>query len=424
MGGTPLRVLYLAGFFPPDVIAKRAGGIAATLASRGHRVTVITRWPTHLDGRSYAAQELDAADGGLPAGVEVIRLQAQERRSAATWRRILSQVDFAARAALRAVRLASGHDVVLAYTPPPFIGLAAWLAAKLSRRPLVLEVQDLYPAQALALGVVRPGVVTAVASAVERLLYRGAERLVVVTEGFREHALDVGADPSRLRMIPNSCDVAAFRPDVEPLPAPWDALAQEEPGPAGAANRPCLTALFAGTVGLAQGSEVILDAAAALAHRPDIAFEVWGGGARYPALREGAHARGLGNVRFGPAVSHRDMPRVLARGDVLLLTLHPDPVFSRVLPSKLSEYLAMGRPVAAAASGEVPRILQDAGAGLAVAPLDGAALARAVAQLADDPALRSAMGRRARALAEERFPHERVSGAFAAVVEEAAGAPD
>ncbi|HSW29271.1 MAG TPA: glycosyltransferase family 4 protein [Longimicrobiales bacterium] len=424
MGGTPRRVLYLAGFFPPDVIAKRAGGIAATLASRGHRVTVITRWPTHLDGRSYTAQELEAADRDLPGGVDVIRLQAQERRSAATWRRILSQLDFAARAALRAVRLASRNDVVLAYTPPPFIGPAAWLAAKLCRRPLVLEVQDLYPAQALALGVVRPGMITAAAAAVERLLYRGAERLVVVTEGYREHAVGVGADPSRIRVIPNSCDVDAFRPDVEPLPSPWDALVQEGAGPAGATSRLRFTAVFAGTVGLAQGSEVILDAAAALAHRPDIVCEVWGGGARYPALREGAAARGLGNVRFGPAVAHRDMPRVLARGDVLVLTLHPDPVFTRVLPSKLSEYLAMGRPVAAAASGEVARILERAGAGLAVAPLDGAGLAGAVARLADDAALRSAMGRRARALAEERFPHELVSGAFAAVVEEAAAAPD
>jgi colanic acid biosynthesis glycosyl transferase WcaI len=406
-GTPPRRVLYLTGFFPPDVIAKRAGGIAATLASRGHRVTVVTRWPTHLDGRSYTRAELEAADRELPAGVEVVRIPAPERRSAATWRRILSQIAFAARAALRATRLAFSHDVVLAYTPPPFTGAAAWLAAKLGHRPLVLEVQDLYPAQALALGVVRPGMVTAVAAAVERLLYRGAERLVVVTEGYREHALEVGAAAERLRVIPNSCDVDAFRPDVEPLPAPWD-------GPA----RPRFTVLFAGTVGLAQGSEVILDAAAALRDRPDIGFEVWGGGARYPVLERGAAERGLANVRFGPGVSHRDMPRVLARGDALLLTLHPHPLFARVVPSKLSEYLAMGRPVAAAALGEVPGLLSESGAGLSVAPLDGAALARALATLADAPELRAAMGRSARALAEERFPHDRAHAAFAAVVEE------
>jgi len=114
------------------------------------------------------------------------------------------------------------------------------------------------------------------------------------------------------------------------------------------------------------------------------------------------------------------MPRVLARGDVLLLTLHPDPVFGRVMPSKLSEALAMGRPVAAAARGTVPALLEEAGAGVAVPPMDGAALARALVRLADDPAAREAMGRRARAVAEERFRHEAVLEAFARAVAEAA----
>jgi glycosyltransferase involved in cell wall biosynthesis len=417
-GTPPRRVLYLTGFFPPEVIAKRAGGVAAFLASRGHRVTVIARWPTRLDGRPYTRAELEAADRKIPTGVEVVRIPAPERRSAATWRRIVAQVVFAGRAALRALRLASSHDVVLAYTPPPFTGAAAWLAAKLARRPLVLEVQDLYPAQALALGVVRPGLVTAVAGAVERLLYRGADRLVVVTDGYREHAVAVGADPARVRVIPNSCDVDAFHPGVEPIPALWSPAAAS-----GSQPPPRFTALFAGTVGLAQGTEVILGAAAALLHRRDIAFEIWGGGAGYPALVQGAEERGLGNVRFGPGVTHREMPGVLARGDALLLTLHPHPVFSNVVPSKLSEYLAMGRPVAAAARGQVPALLASAEAGLAVDPLDGAGLARALELLADDGELRARLGRNARALAVERFPHDLVNAVFAAVVEEAAGPP-
>jgi len=57
-GSPPRRGLYLTGFFPPDVIAKRAAGVAAVLAGEGHRVTVITRWPAHLAGRPYTAEEL------------------------------------------------------------------------------------------------------------------------------------------------------------------------------------------------------------------------------------------------------------------------------------------------------------------------------------------------------------------------------
>lgn len=398
------RVLYLTGFFPPDVIAKRAAGITGVLAREGHRVTVITRWPSTLAGRPYSAQELAHADAALPDGVTVHRIRVVERRSAGTWWRIVSQLSFAGRAAVRALRLAFSHDLVLAYTPPPFTGLAAWVAAGLARKPLVLEVQDLYPAQALALGVVKPGVVASVAASVERLLYRGARRLVVVTEGYRDHARDVGADPERIQVIPNSCDVDAFRPDVEAMPAEWE-------------RRP-FTAVFAGTVGLAQGSEVILDAAQALAHRDDVGFEVWGGGARYGWLQREVTRRGLTNVRFGPPVTHGDMPRVLARADALLLTLHPHSVFRRVVPSKLSEYLAMGRPVVAAAQGAVADLLRESGGGEAVDPLDGAAFAGALESLADDPERRAMMAERARATAEERFPHSLVHQAFAQVVAE------
>lgn len=405
MSQTPVRrVLYLTGFFPPDVIAKRAAGVATTLAGQGHRVTVITRWPAHLAGRPYTREELAEADRSLPAGVTVRRVGALERRSAGTWRRILSQMSFAARAALLATRLAPRHDLVLAYTPPPFTGVAAWFASRVGRRPLVLEVQDLYPAQALALGVIRPGVVATVAARVERLLYRGAARLVVVNEGYRDHAVAAGARADAIRVIPNACDTDAFHPDVEPLDAPWE--------------RAPFTALFAGTVGLAQGSEVLVDAAAALSHRPDVGFEVWGGGARYAEVRRAVEARGLTNVRFGPPVAHADMPRVLARGDALLLTLHPAPIFGRVVPSKLSEYLAMGRPVVAAARGTVPALLESSGAGLSAAPLDGPAVARALERLADDPGARRDMGLRARAVATDLFPRDRVLADFARVVAE------
>lgn len=416
MAGTPpRRVLYLTGFFPPDVIAKRAGGIAAALASRGRGVTVITRWPVRLDGVRYPAAELEAADTALPPGVEVVRIRVPERRDAAPWRRILAQAAFATRSAIQAVRLAPAHRLIMAYTPPPFTGLAAWLAAVLARRPLVLEVQDLYPDQALALGVLRPGLVAGVAAAVERLLYRGATRLVVVTEGYRAHVLRMGAHPSRLRVIPNSCDLDAFRPDAEPLPAPWDE------GRGGA--RP-FTAVFAGTVGLAQGSEVLLDAAEVLSRRSDIRLEIWGGGARYQALERGVRKRELTNVCLGPAVPHGDMPRVLARGDALVVTLHPHPVFARVIPSKVSECLAMGRPVVAAALGEVPRLLDEGGAGLAVPPMDGAALAAALERLAGDSSLSAILGAGARALALARFGHAEAHAAFADVVAEAmAGIP-
>lgn len=479
--GRRLSVLLLSAFFEPDPIAKRMSGLARGLAARGHEVRVVTRWPTTLDGAPLAPPVVKEADRRTPAGVRVLRVgERGEPKRGRGSARVVAQVAFAWRALLRAVRAPGRCDVVVAYTPPPFVGAAALVASRVRRLPLVLEVQDLYPDQAVALGFVREGALVAVARAVERAMYRGAARLVVVTRGYREHVLERGACARRVVVIPNSCDVGLFRPDVEPLdegeigaaparleralgrPAPSAPGSRAEvadggggaglpasPGveaaSAGAAmlvpeqvarqraavrhaggiaeprpQRP-FRVVFAGTVGLAQGLEVVLDAAERLRGRRDIRIEVFGGGARFGALAGEARARDLENVRFAPGVAHREMPRLLARGDALLLTLHPHPIFRRVVPSKLSECLAMGRPVVAAAAGEVAALLQETGAGVAVAPGDGAALARALEDLAGAPERRRSMGERARAVAVRCFADHLAVEQYVRVIEDVCG---
>ena len=408
MRSAPKSILYLTAFFPPDPVAKRSSGVARTLAERGHRVTVLTRWPLGLNGAPCSASDVAASDDGLPDGVSVARLRGpRERRAASVSRRVAAQVGFSVQAVIRAVGLASRHDVVAVYTPPPFLGLSGLVASLLARRPLVLEVQDLYPDQAVALGVVDDGIVAYVARRVERSLYAGADRLVVVTDGYARHVRARGARSGVVVTVPNSADVDRFRPDTPPLDD-------------GVLPRP-VNALFAGTVGLAQGSEVVLEAALRLSERQEIGFEIFGGGARYDEMRSRARSMRLNNVRFAPAVSHPDMPGVLTRADILLLTLHPADIFGRVVPSKLSEYLAAGRPVAAAARGAVAELLRSAGAGVCVAPMDAAALAAAVARLADAPEERAAMGVRGRALAEKRFADGPVLRRLGDVILEACG---
>lgn len=462
--GGRLSLLVLSAFFEPDPIAKRMTGLARGLASRGHEVTVVTRWPATLDGAPLEARVVEQADGRLPAGVRVLRVGSRvEPKGGSGGARVAAQVYFAWAALLRAVRVRGRYDGVVAYTPPPFVGVAALVSSRVRRLPLILEVQDLYPDQAVALGFVRDGVLVAAARAVERAMYRGAARLVVVTRGYREHVLERGADARRVVVIPNSCDVGLFRPDVEPmgdadavgapgvlesgpgLPASsepqvlvggggggggaraWEQVAQQgtearrASGVAEAGLKRPFRAVFAGTVGLAQGLEAVLDAAERLRGRRDICIEVFGGGARFEALAGEARARGLENVRFARGVAHREMPRLLARGDVLLLTLHPHPLFQRVVPSKLSECLAMGRPVVAAAAGEVAALLEEAGAGVAVAPGDGVALARVLEELAAAPERRRSMGEGARAVAVERFADEVVVERYVRVIEEACG---
>ena len=74
------------------------------------------------------------------------------------------------------------------------------------------------------------------------------------------------------------------------------------------------------------------------------------------------------------------------------VTLKPAETFKSVLPSKMFEAMAAGKPIVLAVEGEARDLLERAEAGLPVPPGNAVALARAVAQLAQRPALREQFG--------------------------------
>jgi glycosyltransferase involved in cell wall biosynthesis len=87
----------------------------------------------------------------------------------------------------------------------------------------------------------------------------------------------------------------------------------------------------------------------------------------------------------------------------MLVTLRPSQVFKTVLPSKMFEAMAASRPIVLSVEGEARETLLQANAGIAVPPGDHAALAGAVQKLADDSALRAAMGAAGTTFVEREF---------------------
>jgi colanic acid biosynthesis glycosyl transferase WcaI len=141
--------------------------------------------------------------------------------------------------------------------------------------------------------------------------------------------------------------------------------------------------MYAGNVGFSQSLELLLDAAAALAHEDDVMFVINGGGAARADLER--RARGMTNVRFIDMQPKDRLPEVLAAADIHVVPLKRGLARSSV-PSKLYSILAAGRPVVASvdAGTEVARTIEAAGAGIAVGPDDAEALTKALAWLLDD----------------------------------------
>jgi colanic acid biosynthesis glycosyl transferase WcaI len=158
---------------------------------------------------------------------------------------------------------------------------------------------------------------------------------------------------------------------------------------------------FAGTLGIAQALPSVLEAAALL--DGGVSVQLVGDGPVKALLAADARERGLENVVFRPQVPRERIPRVLAASDALLVPLSGHPTFTSFVPSKLIDYMAAGKPVLVAAAGESARLLEAAGAGLAVAPEDPTALAEAVRWLQNHPDEARAMGERGREFAKTRL---------------------
>ncbi len=380
-----MRVGILTQYYPPEMGAaqSRLSDLAWHLQRRGHRVVVLTAMPNYPHGRVLPGY------GGLArrervADIDVIRTWIWPSASRRPIPRILSYLSFTISAlVVGAVRLPR-LDLLVTESPPLTLGLTGSFLATLKRARLVFNVSDLWPESAIALGMLREGSRSAsLASWLERFSYRRAWAVSGQTRGILDSVR------SRFPSVPTiplfaSVDTARFSPDQHS-----DEVRRELLG----ASR--VVAVYAGLHGLAQGLDVVLDAADRLRDVEELSIVLVGDGPLKPALAREAADRGLANVRFLDAAPREEIPALLASADIALVPV----VIPDAVPSKLYEAMASGIPVALMANGDAATIVESAGAGIAVAPGDAEGLARVLARLARSSEERTTMGAAARAAA-------------------------
>jgi hypothetical protein len=383
-----LKVLLVSQYFPPEIGAtqSRMQAFAEYLARRGHHVTVIAEFPNHPLGvfpDEYLGRWVED-DRSNPYRVLRVWVRANPEKTQMT--RLSFYTSFMAMAAAVAPR-AGRPDVVVATTPPLFTGLAGLAIARMMRSPLVLDVRDLWPAAATSLKQISPGFSTNTAELIERRLYRAAAAVVAVTQPFCEHIDAIRQKPPATTLIPNGTLEQFFAEN-----GAGDRLGVDD-------KRFLVT--FAGTHGIAQALPSALDAAERASDVADFAFV--GEGPVKQLIVEQAEERKLANVHFHPQVPLEEITPILRASDALLVTLSAHPTFEQFVPSKLTDFMAVGRPVLLAAAGESARLLESVGGGVVVPPEDPDALADAVRWLRSHPVEAAEMGRRGREFARTRL---------------------
>lgn len=325
-----MKILFLSFYFRPDLSAGsfRATAVAEALKGLlppGSQVDVLTTSPNRYQSFSAAApaEERDGA-------IFVRRIELSQSRGGIAGQ-MLSFLQFARQ--VRNIVADQRYDLVYATSSRLMTAaLGASMAARV-RAPLYLDIRDLFVD---TIGDILPVSIGFVAkpvfSLVERRTFSTARHINLVSAGFSEYVSRRNPGVP-LSFFTNGVDDEFL--DFEPT--------KKNPDYAGPTR-----ILYAGNIGEGQGLETILPS---LVRRlgSDVAFRIVGDGGRKSVLVEAVSA--LPNVEIKPPVKRVELLDEYRASDVLFLHLNDYPAFLKVLPSKLFEYAATGKPILAGLKG-------------------------------------------------------------------------
>jgi colanic acid biosynthesis glycosyl transferase WcaI len=380
--------------------------IVSELAARGHELHVVTSLPWY---RNHA---IEPGWGGRLWRTEktewgsIIRVHPFPGKSKSNLlRRALGFIAFSYAVGIRSVHadgLPFKVDGVLAMSPPLTLGLTGWFTKIIRRAPLVFNIQDVFPDAAIQTGAISNRKIIAAAKWLERMSYQRSDAVVLLSQDLRANIANKidKRFHQRLHVIPNFVDTHAITPQ-DRMTAYRSEL--------GIGDQ--LVVMYAGNVGFSQSLNLVVDAAAKF---PDIAFVINGDGAARKKLEEDCAQ--LTNVYFGDYQPVERLGEVLATGDIHLVPLRAG-LASVSVPSKSYSILAAGRPMLAAIDPgtEIPNMLQQCGAGVAVEPDNSSAFIEALSQLVSGREQLREMGSRGRAWVEAHASPASVAAQYEAI---------
>ena len=377
------HVLFVTYHLPTDDEpgAVRPWVEARLLRDAGYSVTVVTSAVHYMTGqfvgpgRGWCREE-------VRDGIRILRVWTISDYRRSILRRMINYTFFALFAALAVLlKVRKRVHCIFAATDPIFITPSLILLSAIKRAPIVLDERDLFPDTAVALGVVREGWLTRLVFSMQQFVRHRAASLVAATPGIRRRLVQYGHNPSRVHLMLNADPYMAGQPRLAEI----EAIAQYR------SQYRCLVG-YAGTLGLADATGILIQAAAELKSRDDVGFLIVGGGERVAEYINQANELQTRHLKFLGTLPRATARAILAVCDIGIQALSPDPYFGVTLTSKTFDYFSVGIPVVFAGEGDTADLLRESGAGITVTPGNASEMAAAVTRLADDKALRDQMG--------------------------------
>ena len=408
-----MHLLVLTLYYAPDCtgIAPLTAELCEYLAARGHRVSVLTGFPHYPQWRVPEQYRWKLWARETLNGVSVYRgyIYVPSRRTA--FRRIAYDTSVAVSAGLWGL-FVRDIDLVMAISTPLQLGVAGDFISRLRGVPFVFCIKDLVPDLGIALGLLRNPYAIRAARIMERYVYRRADAIVAICDGFVDNLKAKHVPESKLHLIPDWVDTQFMSPQAH---------GGEFRKAHGIAEESFLV-LHSGNMGVKQKLENLVDAAEMLHDERPLLFLLVGDGSEQDRLHRYAAEKRLSSLKFLPLQPRESLPEMLAAADALVLN-QSAALVDMVIPSKLLTYMAAGRPVVAAvnADSEAASCIRRSECGIVVPPEQPQALAAAIRKLYSDRAWRLRTGAKGRDYAEKHFARDFILPRYESLLSSIAG---
>lgn len=409
------RLLLHTLVFPPDGVSTSTilSELTQDLQSQGHEIVILTTRPHYnRDPEAERHQPLHSRMGGLYSvsdhhGMRVLHTW-MPRKGAGTSGRMRDYMVFHILSLIVGLFLIGRCEVVLVPSPPLSTGVIGWMLARLKGAKFVYNIQELYPALALQLGLTTPdSTMYKLMAHMERFVYARADHLTVICEDFRQHVLRLGVFATKISLIPNFVDVDFVRPLSKDNPLSNElGLAQH------------IVVLYAGNIGMTQSFDTILEVADRLRDQEQVRFLIVGDGARRAEIAEMIARKRTPNVILVPYQPRSVVPFIYATANLCLVPLMRGTA-KTTIPSKIYTIMASGRPVLVSVDedSELVSIVKQAACGISVPPDDADALEEALRYAFEHLSMMQSFGGNGRRYAESHYSRQAVSSQYHQLIE-------
>ena len=378
--------------------------MARVMVKHGHKVTIITSPVSYLTGQNQRGKSRWVTREDPEPDITILRAYTYPALHRSFFHRILSFFSFMFSSFFIGLGV-KNVTVIWGTSPPIFQGWTAWLLARLKGVPFLFEVRDLWPAFAVAVGVLKNKFLIRLSEWLERFLYRHADEMVVNSPGFIEHIQKRGA--KKITLVENGVDVSMF--DAHETGKEFRQSHDLDKQ---------FVVLYAGAHGMSNDLNVILDSAEKMREDKGTTFLFVGDGKEKANLMRTAEEKDLTNVIFMPSVPKNEMNKVLAAADACVAILKPIEMYKTTYPNKVFDYMAAGKPVLLLIDGVIRQVVEKADCGVFIQPGDSNELAFQIKQLENDMEGTRKMGLRGREFVRQHFDREQLACKMETILQE------